>query len=263
MPQKPQTEHERETSVILFGSLGVAVDCLEWLLGQPGLRVLGVVCTRAPKSVWRRTVSDRDMQDVAPTLGVPLLTMDDVLSMNADIGLSVRFHHILRASHLSRFRLGVVNLHGAPLPEMRGSMCDAMAIVEGRNHYGTTLHWMDCGIDTGDILAERRFPIGPDDTVFDLFEQSNRFGLELIQAHLLRIISGDLQGRPQQQLTDEQDLHCLTYTSKEVLKYKAIHPGLCQEQLWNRVRAFQFPGHEPAYFVTPSGKIYCSMSAHK
>jgi methionyl-tRNA formyltransferase len=260
LSDKTNNIESTKTSIVLFGSLGVAVDCLEWLLKQPMLEVCGVVCSRADRKKWRESVGDRDMQEHASVLGVPLLTLDDVLQMKPDIGLSVRFHQILSPAHLERFRMGVINLHGGILPEMRGSMCDAAAILEKRAEFGTTLHWMNNGIDTGDILAEKRFAISSNDTVYDLFTRCNESGLQLIQTHLSAIIGGTIQGIPQDQIAEERHLKPATYRSKYVMKYKQVSHGLNPEELRVVIRAFQFPGHEPAFLQTPLGKIHFSVT---
>jgi len=244
-----------KTRVVLMGSLGVAVECLEWLLSLPTIEVIGVVCSRASKSTWRQVMQDTDMQDIAPLLGIPMLTLEDLLTMNADIGLSVRFHEILQTRHLERFELGVVNLHGAPLPEMRGSMCDTAAIIENRTEYGTSLHWMNTRVDAGDLLAVHRFPISDQDTVFDLFMKCSTYGLTLIKQHFMDIIEGKLVGQSQQAILELTGASSRTYVKQEVMKNKEITTEMSQKQLWNRVRAFQFPGHEPAYLNTPNGRI--------
>jgi methionyl-tRNA formyltransferase len=236
--------------LVLFGSMGVAVDCLKWLLSEDKFEVIGVVCTRKPRSAWRIAVDDQDMQEAAVRWGVPLLTMDDVLELEADIGLSVRFHEILRPKHLKRFLLGVVNLHGAPLPDMRGSMCDAAAIIEGRSEFGTSLHWMDKGIDTGPILAVRRFPINAADTVYELFQQSNQLGLELIKETLVHIAMGKLRGTSQQEYMNQTGIQAATYYAEQVLTYKLLSAKLSSEEVKRRIRAFQFPGHVPARFMS-------------
>ena len=246
--------------LVLLGSLGVAVDCLDWLLTQPPFDVLGVVCASGPVAQWRRTTGDRDMQVVAPQLDVPLFELDDLPRLQPDLVLSVRFHAILRRRHLQSARLGVVNLHGAPLPEMRGSMCDAMAIAEGRAEFGTSLHWMDEGIDTGDLLAVERFPIGPRDTVYDLFRQSNQLGLELIERHLLDVATGKLTGRPQETICEREGIVPTTYRAGDVLPLKQIRPSLDPDEIFNRARAFQFPGHEPTYWDTSAGRIHLTTS---
>lgn len=245
--------------LVLFGSLGVAVECLEWLLERREFEVIGVVCSRRPISQWREAVGDRDMQREARRLGVPLLTMDDVLNVESDIGLSVRFHLILRQAHLDRFRKGVVNLHGAPLPEYRGSMGDAVALLEGQTEFGASLHWMDRGIDTGDLIAVERFPISAKDTVYDLFVRGNAVGLRLIRAQLLDIMKDNVLYESQKLVSETIGRPARTFSRKDVIPRKRISGSMSPEQIWNTVRAFQFPGQEPAYLETPAGKVYLSI----
>ena len=45
--------------------------------GRP-FRVVGVVCSRQPMKPWRVAINDRDVQDVAPGLGIPILTLDEM-----------------------------------------------------------------------------------------------------------------------------------------------------------------------------------------
>ncbi|MDF2713165.1 MAG: hypothetical protein K0R28_90 [Paenibacillus sp.] len=245
--------------IVLFGSMGVAVECMEWLITRPEFDVIGVVCSREGRSKWREAVNDRDMREVAPGLGVPLLTLDDVLLLQADVGLSVRFHQILQESHLDRFRLGCVNFHGAPLPEIRGAMGNIMAVLSGYDYFGASLHWMDRGIDTGDLLAVERFRIFKTDTVYDLFKRCNLVGLQMIKTHLLDIVEGKLRAEPQSIVAERMNRIPETFNKKQAMKYKRIEPNMSPERLWDVVRAFQFPGQEPAYMETAAGRIYFSI----
>jgi methionyl-tRNA formyltransferase len=246
-------------TVILFGSMGPAVSILEWLLAQPDFAVKGVVCSKEPMSKWRESINDRDMREIAPVLGVPVLDLEDVVQLEADIGLAVRFHLILRSRHLRRFRLGVVNLHGAPLPELRGVMGDAVAILEGRPDFGPTLHWMDEGIDTGDILAEQRFPILANDTVYDLFQKCNEAGIDLVKSCFQIIANGEVAGTLQEAVAAERKAEVRTFTRKQVTSRKQIDPFSGPEQWRRAARAFQFPGQEPAFIETSDGRIYLTV----
>ncbi|TVX91805.1 formyltransferase family protein [Paenibacillus agilis] len=247
--------------VIVFGSMGVAVDCLRWLLRQPGVEVLGVVCSTEPLSTWRLVQKDENMYDEAAKLGIPILKLEQVCELEADLGVSVRYHELLRARHLERFKLGVVNLHGAPLPEMRGSMCDAAAIIEGREEYGTSIHWMNEKVDEGWLIAVSRFGIRPLDTVYELFQASNQFGLELLKEWLPRILEGHVKGVDQLELAKELHVEPKTYRVQEVRAWKQIPEQATAQQIWNTARAFQFPGHEPAYMQTANGKVYVSIAS--
>ncbi|MBG9737717.1 formyltransferase family protein [Paenibacillus alvei] len=254
-------EDRLKKRLIIFGSIGVSVQCLRWLMAREDVHIIGVVCSRAPMSAWRAAIGDEDMQQVAPTLGIPLLTLDDILRLEADIGLSVRFHELLRSEHIARFRYGVVNLHGAPLPEMRGAMCNIMAILENRQQFGTSLHWMDDGIDSGNIIDVRRFPIEPHHTAYDLFCRANELGLELIRQWLPSIVEGTAPSCPQAEVAKELGVSVKTYYKNQIQNYKEIKQGANPNELWNTVRAFHFPGHTPAYIKTPYGDVTLQVAS--
>ncbi|WP_405495274.1 formyltransferase family protein [Streptomyces sp. NBC_00096] len=77
---------------------------------------------------------------------------------------SLNNHRILRAPVLS-LGLRILNIHNGLLPRHRGlpSVALLFALLRGDTEYGATLHEVEAGIDTGRVLADRRFPIGPDD----------------------------------------------------------------------------------------------------
>ena len=86
-----------------------------------------------------------------------------IVRLEPDIGLSVLLGYILAPEFLSRFARGAVNLHLAYLPYNRGSNPNVWSIVE-RTPAGATLHWMDAGVDTGDIIAQATTDVAADDT---------------------------------------------------------------------------------------------------
>lgn len=61
----------------------------------------------------------------------------------------------LPQSLLDVARLGALNLHPSPLPELRGPAPLFWAFYEGRGATAVTLHWMDAGLDTGPIALQR------------------------------------------------------------------------------------------------------------
>jgi len=93
-------------------------------------------------------------------------------------------------------RFGWLNGHPSLLPLHRGPLPVAWAIREGDDEIGITFHRMDAELDTGPILAQRRFPLGelqPPDTFYP--ELGLVVGEALIEA-LERLAAGD-EGTPQ------------------------------------------------------------------
>ncbi|MYT24151.1 hypothetical protein GTW69_28355, partial [Streptomyces sp. SID7760] len=76
---------------------------------------------------------------------------------------SLNNRRIFRSPLLSR-GLRILNVHNGLLPRHRGlpSVAVLFALLNGEREYGATLHEVDAGIDTGRVLAVRRFPVAPD-----------------------------------------------------------------------------------------------------
>jgi len=85
---------------------------------------------------------------------------DDVFGAEPDLVVSVLTQHIFTPSEIERVPKGIVNLHPAPLPELRGCNSYSHAIINGHTEYGVTLHYVDAGIDTGQIIRQKRWQIG-------------------------------------------------------------------------------------------------------
>ncbi|OZM78698.1 formyltransferase family protein [Pseudonocardia sp. MH-G8] len=88
--------------------------------------------------------------------------------------------------------LRILNVHGGPLPGYRGLPVAtvAYAVLHGEPEFAATLHEVDAGVDTGPVLAERRFPVRPDavfeDVMLDLVEAAH----EVFVANLERVLQG-------------------------------------------------------------------------
>lgn len=174
---------------------GSASRCLPALLARQGVEVVGVLRGLGQvKSRWARMQRDLrkiqrigvagaliglrmrrwnvgpdegDLDAIARGAGIPVETtarLNDVHAKEVlrrwapDLGL-ILGAGIIRADVLEIPRLGMVNVHGEILPDFRGATSVIWAIHEGRTETGFTIHRVDPGIDTGDILHVERMPI--------------------------------------------------------------------------------------------------------
>ncbi|MFB6807770.1 formyltransferase family protein [Streptomyces sp. NPDC056387] len=78
---------------------------------------------------------------------------------------SLNNRQIFREPLLRTGGLRIINIHNGLLPRHRGlpSVAVLFALLHGDTEYGATAHEVDAGIDTGPVLAELRFPLGPED----------------------------------------------------------------------------------------------------
>jgi methionyl-tRNA formyltransferase len=105
---------------------------------------------------------------------------------NVDLLINVHSLVVAHASVVAAPRIGSFNLHPGPLPEYAGLNAPSWAIYHGARHFAVTLHWMETGIDTGDIALTARVPVSRQDTGLTLSAACVRAGLPLIAA-LLRV----------------------------------------------------------------------------
>ncbi len=65
-------------------------------------------------------------------------------------------------------RVGCINLHPAPLPAYRGVYPTFWELYNGERESGVSCHFMSERLDAGPIIASRRFPVSPGETVYSL-----------------------------------------------------------------------------------------------
>jgi len=82
------------------------------------------------------------------------LDVDDPLLAWADVIVSYGYRYIIPADILDRFRSRAINLHISLLPWNRGADPNVWSFLED-TPAGVTVHLMDEGVDTGDVLAQR------------------------------------------------------------------------------------------------------------
>lgn len=114
-----------------------------------------------------------------------------------DVLLSIVNPHILDAATLATPRIAAVNYHNAPLPAYAGLWATAWAVLNGEPEHGITWHLMEPGIDTGPILAQRRFALAPDETTASLNVRCTAAALESLGGVLDALARGDAAGKPQ------------------------------------------------------------------
>ena len=89
--------------------------------------------------------------------------LEAVAAFAPDLLLTIRYGAILKRPVISIPRLGVLNLHSGILPAYRGVLATFRALMNGDEHIGCTLHYIqDATIDTGDVLGIRTIAVRRD-----------------------------------------------------------------------------------------------------
>ena len=89
----------------------------------------------------------------------------------AELVVCAGYMHLLRPTFLDRFPGRVVNVHPAPLPEFPGAHPLEDVLAAGASHAAATVHFVDEGVDTGQVIASEPVAVEPGDTVETLRER--------------------------------------------------------------------------------------------
>jgi phosphoribosylglycinamide formyltransferase 1 len=79
----------------------------------------------------------------------------------ADLVVLAGYMQLLSAAFVARFRNRVVNIHPALLPNFPGLDAIGQALDAGVETTGVTVHFVDEGVDTGPVIAQREVPVPP------------------------------------------------------------------------------------------------------
>jgi phosphoribosylglycinamide formyltransferase 1 len=106
---------------------------------------------------------DREARDAAMA--------DWLEERGAELVVCAGYMHLLRPTFLDRFPGSVVNVHPAPLPEFPGAHPLEDVLASGASHAAATVHFVDEGVDTGQVIASEPVAVEPGDTVETLRER--------------------------------------------------------------------------------------------
>ncbi|MGI8750552.1 MAG: formyltransferase family protein [Thermoleophilaceae bacterium] len=218
-----------------------AVGALEHLVRR-GVEVVVVV---APPRV--EGVDDSQRLDLAADRhGIELSGDDDLYARvergelaDVDLVLSFLFWKRIRRALIELGRVGCLNFHPAPLPDIRGMGGFNVAILEGFEQWGVSGHFVDEDFDTGDLVRVDRFPIEPTATALSLDIESQGRLLALFEEVIdLTLAGGELPRTPQ---------GAGRYVTKaEFEAMRRVPPGEDPETLDRRIRAFWYPPYDGA-----------------
>ncbi|MEO7167604.1 MAG: phosphoribosylglycinamide formyltransferase [Spartobacteria bacterium] len=97
------------------------------------------------------------------------------------------FMRVLKAPLLQAFPGRIINLHPSLLPKFPGREAWAQALAADETMTGCTVHYVDVGVDTGAIIAQKEVPILPNDTPASLHERIQLAERELFPAVIAQL----------------------------------------------------------------------------
>lgn len=117
--------------------------------------------------------------------------LEVLASYDADIFLSITGNQIFRKPLIDLPKLGILNLHTALLPKYRGLMPTFWVLKNREIETGVSVFWVDEGIDSGPIVAQKRILLSPSISQRALVKATKLLGMEAIIEAVNKIKSGD------------------------------------------------------------------------
>ena len=108
--------------------------------------------------------------------------VDVLREVNVDLVVLAGFMRIVGPVFLAAYPRRIINVHPSLLPKHRGSDAAAQALAAGDKITGCTVHYVDEGVDTGEIIAQREVPVEPGDTAESLQARIQAAEHELLPA---------------------------------------------------------------------------------
>jgi phosphoribosylglycinamide formyltransferase-1 len=112
--------------------------------------------------------------------------IEAVAGLDVDLVVSAGFMRILPADFVNRFP--TINSHPALLPQFPGAHAVRDALAAGVSVTGTTVHWVDDGVDTGPIITQMQVPVLPSDDEAQLHERIKKVERGLIVATIALVL---------------------------------------------------------------------------
>ena len=226
---------------IVYFSKGIRGSlCLEQILNR-GYTVCSVI----------GVVQEDEIDHLSEKYGFPILFLDKINSpesvsqlkdLDPDLFILCGYNKILKTPVIEIPPLGTINLHGGKLPEYRGAAPINWQIINGETTGGCSIIYVDEGIDTGDIIAQERYPIEAEDTHASILERT----LEIFPRLLVKVLEQIENGTVQAQKQDPKDGR---YFSRRYPRDSKIDwTGMTDIQIHNLVRGMYGP--YPAAFTS-------------
>lgn len=219
--------------ICIAGKNNIAVKAVDYLINNLNFdkKNLFIITNQTDlgEDSWQRS-----LLKFAKTNNLSIVTLEDIYSYKDILFLSLEFDRIINPNLFSSCFL--YNIHFSLLPKYKGMFTSIIPILNNESFSGVTLHKIDFGIDTGDIIAQKKFPINKHDTSRDLYLKYTNLGIELIKEYLPRLLKNEILHTSPQKVINS------SYYSKQSLNFNDLVIDLNQTALniHNQVRAYNF-----------------------
>ena len=191
--------------IVFLGTPYFAASCLEGLLAR-NLSISAVLTQPDRPSGRGRELHPPPVKEVALKQGLHVFqpekasspeTLEQLSEYNPDLFLVVAYGELLKKNILELPHKGCVNLHASLLPAYRGAAPVQWAIMKGETKTGITTFFLDEGMDSGDIILQKKMDIIPGEYADELLSRMIKPSIDLLCETVTLIEKGIVPRTPQ------------------------------------------------------------------
>lgn len=217
-------------TICIAGKNNIAVNGLIYLLEKyPNYNI--IACTNSNDdgvNSWQNS-----FKYYCKKFNVPIFSLVELYNIEDFIFISLEFDKIIKPSKFKTNRL--YNIHFSKLPSYKGMFTSVLPLLNAENESGVTLHKIEEGIDTGEIIDQIIFPITYNTTARELYDLYLNYAIDLFKKNIDNLINGNL-------VSTTQPAYNSSYYSKKSIDFSNVVIDLNKTafQIHNQIRAFVF-----------------------
>src|SRR2546423_5819139 len=233
--------------ILFIGTGEIGLPTLGMLSNWREHKLVGVITQpdkpagRNQKLTWpspKKAVKDLSLAlpVLQPARIKSLESVDALRALKPDVIVVMAYGQILPREVLEIPKVACLNLHASLLPRWRGAAPIQAAIAAGDRETGITVVYMDEGLDTGDILLQRKIEIRPEETGGSLHDRLAQIAPEALVESLRLLVVGNSP-------RTAQDKSLATYATKLSREDGRLDWSEPAEMIERKIRAFNpWPG---------------------
>lgn len=249
--------------ITFFGSGDIGIPCLDALKASPN-DLAGIFTQPARPAGRKRIPTPTDVANWAGQNSVRCMEAaninspdmaEQIVDCRGRLLVVIAFGQKISQEVIKLHPAGAINVHASVLPKYRGAAPINRAIINGETETGISIITLADKMDAGEVLAQAKIPIGPDDTAQTLSEKLAQTAPAVLLETIAQIEAGTA-------VYTSQDESKITFAHKLTKSDGFIDWTAAAEDINNKIRGlWPWPGAQADFVSTKTGKSFRVMIA--
>ena len=225
--------------ICIAGKNDIAINALKFCIEKYNKKFVYFLPNNTDDGIdrWQKS-----FKSFALSEGIREVKIEEIFEIKNLIFISLEYSEIININKFESKDL--YNIHFSLLPKYKGMYTSAWPIINGEDHSGVTLHKIDCGIDTGDIIDQKSFKLSKNETARSLYFKYLKYSESLFLENFYSLLDKSYKCYPQSHIAS-------SYYSKKSIDYSNLNINFNKTayEVNNQIRAFNFREYQLPKFL--------------